>query len=173
MPPPRCGPYHWRPAIITKPNSAFAAWTALPRLSSLWRRDRIIFLFTLAVLCYFLPLALLFGKPYALLFFGGAHALQYYLLVLVSISLRSRQTVTSGSIVKALCVGLILVAAATALGATLSQNWGDPKLWDNIIVRAVVGFTTGVSLVHFWIDAFIWKFSDKEIRELHGQAFVF
>ena len=152
---------------------AFAAWTALPRLSSLWRRDRIIFLFTLAVLCYFLPLALLFGKPYALLFFGGAHALQYYLLVLVSISLRSRQTVTSGSIVKALCVGLILVAAATALGATLSQNWGDPKLWDNIIVRAVVGFTTGVSLVHFWIDAFIWKFSDKEIRELHGQAFVF
>jgi len=151
----------------------FAGWAVIPSLPDLWRRDTIIFMFTVAILAYFLPLALLFGKPYALLFFGGAHALQYYLLVLASISLRSRQTLAPGSVVKALLVGLILIAGATALGASISQNWGDPKLWDSVLVRAVVGLTTGVSLVHFWIDAFIWKFSVKEVRELHGDAFVF
>jgi len=32
---------------------------------------------------------------------------------------------------------------------------------------------TGINLIHFWIDAFIWKFSDAEVRKQHGEAFAF
>jgi hypothetical protein len=28
--------------------------------------------------------------------------------------------------------------------------------------RACVGVTSSVSLIRFWIDAFLWKFSDQE-----------
>ena len=48
-----------------------------------------------------------------------------------------------------------------------------PDMWSNLTLRVIIGATLGINLIHFWVDTFIWKFSEKEICDLHGQAFNF
>jgi len=75
---------------------AFAAFV----VGSAWRgrffenQDPIAGVFGIVLACYFMPLILLTGKPYALLIWAGAHALQYYLMVLISLSMKRRSEIT-------------------------------------------------------------------------------
>lgn len=135
--------------------------------------DPIIFVFSVVLCLYFLPLVALQGKPYALLVAFGAHAMQYYLLVLMSLSLSDWRSVDLKRTGIAFGIALVAVAGTTYIAYTANQIYGPPALWESVWVRLVVGFVTGVNLVHFWLDAFIWRLSDKEMRKLHGEAFVF
>jgi hypothetical protein len=47
------------------------------------------------------------------------------------------------------------------------------RLWQSPLLRAVLGLNSAASLIHFWLDAFVWRMSDKNIRALHGDAFAF
>jgi hypothetical protein len=146
---------------------------ALWRARELADRDPLLYLLATCLCLYFLPLATMQGKPYALLITLGAHALQYYLLVFMSLSLSGRRLVDVRALVlKGIIVAAVIVAATFA-GYRASLSYGPPDLWESLTVRLVVGLTTGVNLVHFWLDALIWKFSDKRTREAHGEAFAF
>jgi hypothetical protein len=153
--------------------SAYIAWCAITIWSHRSRiaGDRLTFVFAIALTLYFLPLVAMFGKPYALLVTFGAHAMQYYFLVLASLSLRTRTSYRS--IAAALTLAVVTVALATYAAYQASGVYGPPSLWESMWVRLVVGFVTGINLVHFWVDAFIWRFSDRETRLLHGEAFAF
>jgi hypothetical protein len=136
------------------------------------QRDPLVFIFCVALCLYFLPLATLNGKPYALIVSAGAHATQYYLLVLMSLSLGGWR---SGSLAKtagAIAVALVVVVALSFVAYEARRFYGPPAMWDSLWVRLVVGFVTGINLVHFWLDAFIWRFSHKDVRALHGEAFA-
>jgi hypothetical protein len=155
--------------------AAYVAYAAV----TIWRhraaaeRDLVVFLFA-AVLClYFLPLAALYGKPYALLITFGAHAMQYYMLVLMSLSFSGWRSLAWMRTAVAFVIAASLIVAATFAAYGMTSLYGPPSLWDNPTVRVIVGLVTGVNLVHFWLDAFIWRFSDKRIRETHGEAFAF
>jgi len=147
--------------------------------ATLWRAralaalDPLIFSLAGALCLYFLPLAVLFGKPYALLLVGGTHAMQYYMLVFMSLSLDSRRSLDGMSLLRHGAVAATFIAAATYAGYQANLHYGGPELWNALSVRLVVGATTGVNLVHFWLDAWIWKFSDKRVRAAHGDAFAF
>ena len=147
--------------------------------STLWRnqsaleKDSLVLLFCVALCIYFVPLIALNGKPYALFFFGGAHAMQYYLLVLVSLSMKSWRSVELKTTGLAFVLAFLAVAGTSYAAYEILQGYGPPSLWESTSVRLVVGLVTGVNLVHFWLDAFIWKMSDRAIRELHGDAFAF
>lgn len=135
--------------------------------------DPVIFAFSIVLCLYFVPLVTLHGKPYALLVAFGAHAMQYYLLVLMSLSLSDWRSVDLRKTAIAFAIALVAVAGATYIAYEANQAYGPPAMWESLWVRLVVGFVTGVNLVHFWLDAFIWRFSDKEMRKLHGEAFAF
>jgi hypothetical protein len=75
-------------------------------------------------------------------------------------------TLSGVSITVAVLVGLTVTAYLVA------QVSGG-NMWADGSVRYLLGLLYGVNLVHFWVDAFIWKFSDKDVREQHGEAFAF
>lgn len=133
--------------------------------------DRLTFLLSLALMLYFIPLVAMFGKPYALLVTFGAHSMQYYFLVLISLSLHTRRSYKASA--AAFILALVTVAFATYAAYQAIAVYGPPSLWESLTVRLVVGFVTGINLMHFWVDAFIWRFSDRETRVLHGEAFAF
>jgi hypothetical protein len=153
--------------------AAYIGWCAM----ILWNNrshatgDRLAFVFSVALVLYFIPLVALFGKPYALLVTFGAHAMQYYFLVLISLSLRTRTSYRT--VVGGFSFALVIVALATYAAYQAIGVYGPPALWESLWVRLVVGFVTGINLMHFWLDAFIWRFSDRETRVLHGEAFAF
>jgi len=135
-------------------------------------RDPIIILFGVALCSYFLPTFMLAGKPYAILVWASAHGLQYYLMVWASLSLRQRSTVKIINSVASAGVALVILAGLTLFSYATSQAIsGD--FWASFSTRLIFGVVGGVNLVHFWVDAFIWKFSNKAVRDLHGEAFAF
>ncbi len=146
---------------------------ALWRARALASRDPMLYVLSASLCLYFLPLAALNGKPYALLITFGAHALQYYLLVFMSLSLSTRRFLDLKGLAPKMIIVAVVITGATYAGYQASLNYGPPDLWDSVWVRLVVGLTTGVNFVHFWLDAFLWKFSDKRTREAHGDAFAF
>ncbi len=128
--------------------------------------------FGLALAPYFLPMVLLFGKPYGIAFWAVAHGLQYLLMVLTSLSLKERTSLTAGKLAFNLgAVGSIL-SLIVVTWYVVAQTMGGPDPWTSAGGRVALGLAWGMPLVHFWIDAFIWKFSEKEIRQLHGEAFA-
>jgi hypothetical protein len=155
--------------------AAYIAFSAI----ALWKsrdnaeRDPVLFVFSVVLCLYFLPLVTLQGKPYALLVAFGAHATQYYLLVLMSLSLSTWRSVDWSKTALAFLIALTAVAGVSYVAYSAIQHYGPPALWESVWVRLVVGFVTGINLVHFWIDAFIWRFSEKDVRKLHGDAFAF
>lgn len=148
------------------------AAAAAARSGAFSLRDPLTVAFALVLLCYFMPLVFLYGKPYSLLIWAGAHALQYYVMILASLSLRDR---TQLNVASGLGVGAITLAAVISLTlvAYVSGEASRVNLWANPVARVIAGLVAGVNLVHFWVDAFIWKFSRKDIRQLHGEAFRF
>jgi hypothetical protein len=158
---------------------ALAAVYITAAAAVIWRNQDIaaqdpLVLTLAAVLClYFLPLAMLYGKPYVLFISFGAHATQYYLLVFMSLSLSSWKSVQWNKAILAASAASILIVAATYAGYRAGLIYGPARLWDSLLVRLIVGVTTGVNLIHFWLDAFIWKFSDRRVRQAHGEAFAF
>ena len=155
--------------------AVYVAWCIVVLLNSgaRLRDDPLVFAFCAALMLYFIPLVALFGKPYALLVTFGAHSLQYYLLVLMSLSLNVRQSAGLRTIAVSFAIALTATAVATYAAYEATKLYGPPALWENFTVRLIVGFVTGVNLVHFWLDAFIWRFSESEPRRLHGDAFRF
>lgn len=131
--------------------------------------DPLVLISAIALCCYFVPTVSFHAVWWAVTIWGLAHAGQYYLIVFSSMSLHGRK---SG---KSLWVGMIVTAtmmtALTYAGFIISKT-GSMQL-DNVWLRLVLGLYTGITLMHFWVDAFIWKFGNSEIRKLHGDAFSF
>lgn len=148
---------------------------ALKRSGLRVARDPVTLAFAALLLCYFVPAVVFQGKPYALIVFGFAHSLQYYILVLASLTLRERRTAAPSKLMLGVALFATLVVALTLTGyyviAVTTEN--ASVMWASLGVRAALGANLSISLIHFWIDAFIWKLSSKEIRELHGQALAF
>ena len=86
------------------------------------RGDRLVLLFSVSLALYFVPMVALYGKPYALLVFSGAHALQYYLIVLFSISQRDRQRGDAKRLRIAVGFTAALLAIITLIGFTLPKS---------------------------------------------------
>jgi hypothetical protein len=134
-------------------------------------RDPWVALFILAVAAYFIPVTLIPGSA-LLLGFVAAHAMQYYVMVFASLSMRERRVKSTWDI------GAASAAAAIIVGLTVTAWIGIravtvPDVWESTDVRLVLGFIYGINLIHFWVDAFIWRFSDADVRQQHGDAFVF
>lgn len=138
-------------------------------------KDPITLTYAVLLLGYFVPAVVFQGKPYALIMFGFAHSLQYYILVVASLSLRERRSADKTKVMIGIAVFASLVVGLTMLGyyviAITTTN--AAVMWDSYAVRAALGANLAISLIHFWIDAFIWKLSDKTMREGHGDALVF
>jgi hypothetical protein len=150
----------------------FCGW-AVWRNREVAYRDPLTFLLAISLCLYFLPLVVLNGKPYALLVTLGAHATQYYLLVFMSLALSARKSVNLRALAPKIAMVVLVLVGVSYASYQVNQASGSPDLWDNLSVRVIVGLTTGMGLAHYWIDAFIWRFSDKRMREGHGDAFAF
>lgn len=59
------------------------------------------------------------------------------------------------------------VIGLTVLGFLLARQTAGESVWNDFAIRLLLGIVTGVNLVHFWIDAFIWKLSDPAMRRMH------
>lgn len=136
-------------------------------------QDPLVAAFGIALTCYFLPLIFLYGKPYSLLIWAGAHSLQYYLMVLISLSMKRRSVLSISASVLAGITALAILIGLTLASYFSAQATSSIDFWANPATRVIVGAVIGVNLVHFWIDAFIWKFSNSDIRKQHGDAFAF
>jgi hypothetical protein len=136
-------------------------------------RDPAVIIFGAALCAYFLPMILLAGKPYAIMIWAAAHGLQYYVMVWASLSLHRRATLLIARDVAGALVALAILVGLTFLSYATTQAVGSGDFWVSLPARAIFGIVLGVNLVHFWVDAFIWKFSNREIRGLHGEAFAF
>lgn len=82
----------WTASVACAAFCALLAFTLLPRFAYEDRPEPRLLLLAVAACAYFFPLLLLYGNPYALLIWAGAHSLQYYLLVLMSLSLPNEHT---------------------------------------------------------------------------------
>lgn len=127
----------------------------------------------LASLVYFLPLIFLKDKYYVLVIWAGAHALQYYFLVFSSLSLRKRNNIPNLNIVSKATIVIGSLIFLTLISTLFSKPVAAPDYWDTINIRYIAAILIAVNLSHFWIDAFIWKFSNAKVREIHGEAFNF
>ena len=166
------GPTHLKEASIICSVAYLAFSARFAWRSFLLMKDPFTIAFGSVLICYFMPLILLVGKPYALLIWASAHALQYYVMVLISMSMkrRSEMSFSTGSLAAA---GSLAILIAFTVASWLSSRAGAGDFWSSLTARFIVGTVTGINLVHFWIDAFIWKFSSADIRQQHGEAFTF
>lgn len=144
--------------------------------SRFWREgDLVTKMFAVALCLWFLPVAFLYGKPYSLFIWVAAHALQYYLFVLVSLALSGRDAVSPATLLKiggrivVILSGLTIIAYVFIVAA----DTGKGADWNDIRVRLLAGVFGGINLAHFWLDAFIWRFANLKVRTLHGSAFAF
>lgn len=135
--------------------------------------DPVAATFAIALCTYFLPMIFLIGKPYGPIVWTAAHGAQYLLMVFASLSFAKRKQLTVSSLVSNAGVIAAILAGTMTVWYVVSRVGTTPDLWDDTVARAAVGCLYGVSLMHFWVDAFIWKFSERKIRELHGEAFAF
>ena len=140
--------------------------------SGFLKSEPLVLAFGLALGSYFLPMVFLFGKPYGFGFWGFAHGLQYLLMVLASLSFKKRRSLTTGRLAANLGAAGSILGLIGLLWYFVFLSTGGAEPWASIGGRIALGLAWAVPLVHFWIDAFIWKFSDKEIRQLHGDAFA-
>ena len=147
-----------------------AAWIILRRLST---QDPVVWCASIILVCYFLPLTFLSGKPYALLVFATAHGMQYYLLVFLAITMGERRQLKAASIACGVGLTVFVIACIALTTYAMRMYYAPPDLWDSVLVRLVVGLLTGTAFMHFWVDAFIWRFSDSQVRNAHGDAFAF
>lgn len=136
-------------------------------------QDPLVMAAGITLCCYFMPLVLLYGKPYALFIWAAAHGLQYYLMVFASLSLRHRENVDLRGIIGSAGLTLAILIGLTVMSYAAAQSVAVPDMWSNLTLRVIMGTTVGINLIHFWVDTFIWKFSEQGIRTLHGQAFNF
>lgn len=152
---------------------AYLAWFAsrILRLSPSVLRDPFLLTFLAATGIYFVPVAIFYGS-YLVAAFPAAHALQYYTIVLASLTLRDRTKPAIGALKIGALVAAVL-AGITVTAFLFIKVAGGGNVWVDGPVRYFLGVLYGVNLVHFWVDAFIWKFSNAEVRKQHGQAFAF
>ena len=127
----------------------------------------------LASLLYFLPLIFLRDKYYVLVIWAGAHALQYYFMVFASLSLRSRKSRSTLTLAASMSIMISVLIALTLLSTLFTKPMTAIDYWDLKNLRYFAAILIAVNLSHFWIDAFIWRFSNSKIRNIHGDAFVF
>ncbi|MEX3612856.1 MAG: hypothetical protein VB141_02400 [Burkholderia gladioli] len=132
-------------------------------------RDPLVLISAIALCCYFVPTVAFHSVYWAVTIWGLAHAGQYYLIVFSSMSLNGRKNKKSQWV--GMVVMAIMMTTLTYVGFAIASTGRMQP--DNVWLRLVIGIYTGVTLMHFWVDAFIWKFSNSEIRKLHGDAFSF
>ena len=161
----------WLPRAATTSGMAylvFFGWHAA-RSGFIANRDPVLWLFAAAVAAYFVPIAFLPGS-YLILAFMSGHALQYYTLVSSSLILNARSRTTFASL--ALRASLLLAVLVGITWAALSVR-GASGYVSSVTGGAALGLLMGVNFVHFWVDAFIWKFTEASVRKQHGEALAF
>lgn len=127
----------------------------------------------LGSLVYFLPLIFLKDKYYVLVIWAGAHALQYYFLVFSSLTLKNWKSISTFNVFIRAAIVIGCLICLTLISTLFTKPLASPDYWDNINIRYIAAILIAVNLSHFWIDAFIWKFSSSTVREAHGDAFTF
>lgn len=135
-------------------------------------RDPILVLLAVALCTFFFPYTFLFGKPYAIYLWSTSHGLQYLMFVICSLAFARRGV---SPMFTAANLGIVAVINAILFGGwyILFGVANVPIVWNDTSARLATGILYGIALVHFWIDAIIWKFSDPTMRALHGDAFDF
>ena len=93
-------------------------------------------------------------------------------MVLISLSMKRRSEITFSTGAMAVGISFAVLTGLTIVSWLSTQATGG-DFWSSPLTRSIVGVVTSINLIHFWIDAFIWKFSDAEIRKQHGEAFAF
>ena len=85
-------------------------------------------------------------------------------MVLISLSMKRRSEITFSTGAMAVGISFAVLTGLTIVSWLSTQATGG-DFWSSPLTRSIVGVVT--------IDAFIWKFSDAEIRKQHGEAFAF
>jgi hypothetical protein len=111
---------------------------------------------------FFVPAFVFADRPSAFLSYALAHGFQY--VVAMGYVATKPRAPTLGSPILRLGLCSVVLGVVLALG-------GDVGLTQN--VRPFFGFTLGVTMAHFVIDAGIWRFSDPFPRAYLSPAFDF
>jgi hypothetical protein len=112
----------------------------------------------------------LMDKPYAFLLFGAAHGLQYHLLVTLTLSIGGQGTRARAAVLSKIAFTIIAIGVVSAIGWVAFQYYYASS---EIGIRIIVGLISAVALIHFWVDAFVWKLSDAAVRQMHGKVLAF
>jgi hypothetical protein len=123
----------------------------------------------LASVAFFLPLFLTGDPLIAVGSWTTAHGLQY-LVFLSSHAMRQSRPALSGLVP----IAVFLAAAGTGyaiwMGAAQAQieGWVGP-----VFMRAAAGTVLALTLAHYWVDMFLWRFRTQERRQWLTEGYPF
>ncbi len=152
--------------------SSFAAFLAVIRSLVVYRKAPYVFLIYVAASAFFMPMLFIGGGLYVSFWpYAVTHGLQYCVMIFLYLY-GSRVTLRNEYFIKGVALVIFsLVAIFYVAGPASSVDlvnflipFGEHKL-SNESQKIFVGFIFGMTAAHFWIDQYIWRFSEAERRE--------
>lgn len=136
--------------------------------------------FLLCMVCFYLPMLIIEDRLLAFATFATAHALQYFLImafVAWNGSIAGRLTASWKAMLfwptlSLLCFGLLTWASWTGWQLVTNAPVTWPGLSENTY-KALLGAAVGFSLVHYHVDARIWRMRDELPRQFIKQKLFF
>jgi hypothetical protein len=119
----------------------------------------------LAAAFFYLPVFVTRNPLIALTAWTVAHGLQYLVILAFHAASRPRPLLATAGL-----------AAAVAGGYLVWRVSGEVQGGDDVMaVKIAVALITGLTLVHYWVDQFLWKFNTPERRAwlLQHYGFLF
>ncbi len=137
----------------------------------------------LALVTFFWPMFIIEDKQTAFFMYATAHGLQYYVFIAIASfnGHKIRQLLVSDHLkgVFLRYYNLILFVVLTVVSAYLWKQLYlvNPSpvftLTDNEVKKAIFGFASSISLIHYWVDGRMWKMRHKDCREFMQSKFSF
>ncbi len=159
-------------AWLTGPTRAAAVAVTLATVAAaapiIWRRraDGVATLFFFQGIVFYLPVAFMASR--AIVVLGIAHALQYFLFMAYLVFPPASRPSSTHPLVRIRWTQLAVVAAAV----TVVGGFGR-LLLNRSGVDALVGLSVGLSILHYILDASIWRLRDPLPRSYMAERFPF
>ncbi len=140
-------------------------------------------LILLGLVTFFWPMFVIEDKLTAFFMFASAHALQYFVFIVCSATNGNTvQQLLNTDHKKGVSLRWFNLAIFIVLTGFLMYLWKqlgnvDPFSFllftENEMKKAVLGFSTSITLIHYWVDSRIWKMRYADSREFVRSKFNF
>jgi len=137
----------------------------------------------LALVTFFWPMFIIEDKQTAFFMYATAHGLQYYVFIAIaSLNGDKVQQLLKSDHFKGLLLryyNFVLFVVLTALSAYLWKQLYQVSpssffiFTDSQVKKAIFGFASSISLIHYWVDGRIWKIRHQDSREFMRSKFKF